>query len=259
VEAAEARYEMNYKNSGAEHHSTQSALQSLALICKKAGKLEKAAEALEKAYAVKVAKDGDSFISTGPNGTRRADDTLLEDMVSVYNKLGGNARGIQLGEKLCDVRIEIYGKEHSKTLAAMTYLGYLYSQDGQDQKALEIMQQVYQLRVKVSGEEAPATLTVLNNLAVLNGNVGEHRTALTLQQKVYELRRKVQGESHPHTLQALRNLVCAYAWAEEYKTALEYAEVSYVLHCQVHGPDHANTLAAREMRDDMKKRVEEGF
>lgn len=259
VEAAEARYQLNDDNNGPESRNTQTALRSLALTYQKAGQLEKAAQALEKAYAVKVAKDGDSFVSTGPNGTRRADDALLEDMVSVYNKLGGNARGIQLGEKLCDVRIEIYGKEHSKTLAAMTYLGYLYSQDGQDQKALEIMQQVYQLRVKVSGEEAPATLTVLNNLAVLNGNVGEHRIALTLQQKVYELRRKVQGQSHPHTLQALRNLVCAYAWVEEYKTALEYAEVSYALHCRVHGPQDANTLAAREMRDDMKKRVEEGF
>ena len=258
IEAAEARYKFVCGSRGAEDPNTQAVLRSLALTYQKAGKLEKAAETLEKAYAAKVAKDGDGFISTGPNGTRWADDALLEDLVSVYTRLGGNARAVRLGEKLCDVRTEIYGREHSKTLTAMTWLGYLYSQVGQDQKALEIMQQIYALRVKVSGEESPATLTVLNNLAVLYGNVGEHRTALTLQQKVYALRRKTQGESHPHTLQALRNLVYAYAWVEEYKAALEYAEASYALHCQVYGPDDANTLAAREALDDIKKKVCQG-
>lgn len=258
IEAAEARYQLNYDNNGPESRNTQAALRSMALTYQKAGQLDKAAQALEKAYAAKVAKDGDGFISTGPNGTRWADDVLLEDLVSVYTKLGGNARAVRLGEKLCEVRIEIYGREHSKTLTAMTWLGYLYSQVGQDQKALEIMQQIYDLRVKVSGEEAPATLTVLNNLAVLYGNVGEHRKALTLQQKVYESRRKAQGESHPQTLQALRNLVYAYAWVEAYKTALEYAEVSCVLHCQVYGPDDVNTLAARETLEDMNKKVHRG-
>ena len=258
IEAAEARYKFVCESRGAEDPNTQSVLRSLALTYQKAGKLEKAAEALEKAYAVKVAKVGDGFISTGPNGTRWADDALLEDLVSVYTKLGGNARAVCLGEKLCDVRTEIYGREHSKTLTAMTWLGYLYSQVGQDHKALEIMQQIYALRVKISGEETPASLTVLNNLAVLHGNVGEHRTALTLQQKVYELRRKTQGESHPHTLQALRNLVYAYAWVEEHETALEYAEVSCALHCQVYGPDDANALAAREALEDMKKKARQG-
>jgi hypothetical protein len=258
IEAAEARYQLNDDHNGPESHNTQTALRNLALTYQKAGQLEKAAQALEKAYAVKVAKDGDGFISVRPNGTRWANDSLLEDLVSVYTKLGGNARAVRLGEKLCDVRTEIYGREHSKTLTAMTWLGYLYSQVGQDQKALEITQQVYELRVKVSGEESPATLTVLNNLAVLYGNMGEHQKALTLQQKVYESRRKVQGESHPHTLLALKNLVYAYTWVAEYKEALGYAEVFYALHCQVYGVDDGNTLAAQEMLDDIKKKVPQG-
>ena len=255
IEAAEARYRHNYERNGPKFHGTRSALRTLALTYRLAGKLDKAAEALEIMYADKVAQDGDSFISTGPNGTRRADDTLLEDMVSVYAKLGKNARLVQLCEKLCAVRTEIYGIAHNKTLTAMTWLGYAYREDGQHQKALEITKDVYRLRVQVSGEDAPATLTVLNNLAAVYGDVNDHQTALTLQKKLYALQKKLSGDSHPQTLKALKNLMYACDWAGNYETALEYAQAAYDLHCRIYGTDHTETAEVRDALEAIKKKM----
>jgi tetratricopeptide (TPR) repeat protein len=198
VETAHLRYQRLCEQGEENLVVIHSALRGLVDAYEKTGRLQDAANLLEHGCALQVKRDGDRFIG-GSGDSKWANDSLLNDLASIYVKLKNYDRAAPLCEKLYAIRQEVYGKEHNKTLNVMSWLAYVYAEAGQNEKALPLQREVYDLRVKVSGEEARATVTAMVNLGAMYEQVGDDLNAVVCLERALQYRSKTLGADHPDT------------------------------------------------------------
>jgi tetratricopeptide (TPR) repeat protein len=161
---------------------------------------------------------------------------------NTYKKLGA----YEVAEKHLDQALALgrtaLGKEHTRTVAAMSNLANLYRVQGRLDEAEPLLVRALELRRRDQGEEHPDTLNSINNLANIYIDQGRYDMAEPLYVQTLEIRRRLLGEMHPDTLLSMNNLAALY----QDRGRIEKAEPLYLKTLQsrreVLGEEHPHTV-----------------
>ncbi len=263
---------------GADHESTLSAQNSLAVACQGAGQLDRALRLLEKTLPASEAKLGHDHaitIATRNNlalayqaaaqsekalplyeETLKALEATLghdhpntltcrNNLAGAYKRAGKLDKALQLLEETLRASEAKLGQDHPFTLTCRNNLAGAYQDAGQLEKALPLLEEVLRTSTAKLGRDHPDTLTCRNNLATAYQAAGQLDKALPLYEETLQAREAMLGPDHPYTLTCRNNLAVAYQAAGQLHKALPLYEETLQAREAMLGPDHPDTLTCR--------------
>jgi tetratricopeptide (TPR) repeat protein len=175
---------------GAEHPSTATSLNNLALLLASQGDYEGARPLDERALAIREKVLGPEHPDTAES---------LNNLAGLLYAQGDYEAAGPLYERALAIYEKVLGAEHPGTATSLNNLaGLLYAQDDYD-RARPLYERALAIREKVRGPEHPDTATSLNNLAFLLYAQGDYEAARPLYARALAIYEKVLGAEHPHT------------------------------------------------------------
>jgi tetratricopeptide (TPR) repeat protein len=123
--------------------------------------------------------------------------------------LGRLTEGIELQERVVEVRTNLLGLRNRQTLAAMSALGRSYWLNGQYHEALKIQQSTVDLMKESFGTIDEDTLTAMDCLGVTLGSWHRYKESAEIHRQVLKARRIAKGATHDETLSTMQNLAMA--------------------------------------------------
>ncbi|KAJ7061278.1 hypothetical protein C8F01DRAFT_1288718 [Mycena amicta] len=136
------------------------------------------------------------------------------------------------------------GREHPKTLVAMTKLAETFWSLGQYTEAQKLQEQVLEKRTKLLGAEHPNTIHATAELAATFWSLGQYTEAQKLEEQVLKKQTKLLGAEHPNTILATANLAETYRSLGQYTEAQKLQEEVLEKQTKLLGPEHPNTIDA---------------
>jgi predicted enzyme related to lactoylglutathione lyase len=125
--------------------------------------------------------------------------TLLNNIGSVYDKIGDYNKALEFYEKALNIRKKVLGTEHPNTATSYNNIGSTYDSMGDYNKALEFYENALNIREKVLGTEHPDTATSYNNIGGVYDSMGDYNKALEFYEKTLQIFKKALGTEHPDT------------------------------------------------------------
>ena len=102
-------------------------------------------------------------------------------------------------QRALDIRLRLFGEEHSSTAESYLLLGFTQHEQGDLSSALQSKQRALDIRRKLFGEEHSSTAESYYLLGVTQLKRGDLSSALQSSQRALEIRRKLFGEEHLST------------------------------------------------------------
>ncbi|KAJ7061326.1 P-loop containing nucleoside triphosphate hydrolase protein [Mycena amicta] len=137
-----------------------------------------------------------------------------------------------------------FGREHPKTLVAMTKLAETFWSLGQYTEAQKLQEQVLEKRTRLLGSEHPDTVDATAWLATTVRSLGQYAEAQKLQKQVLEKWTKLLGAEHPNTIDATANLAATFRRLGQYTVAQKLQEQVLEKQTKLLGAEHPNTIDA---------------
>lgn len=156
--------------------------------------------------------------------------------------LGYYREAIPFGTDAYELYSQLFGEDHSDTLASLNALAVGYSKLGDWQKAMELTNRVYEGRLRIYGEDHDSTVACLNNMAIYAVMQGDYESAAQLMQKAFDAMLRLLGEDHPRTLICANNLASVYSRLGEHARSLELLQVVYQTQLRTLGENHRDIL-----------------
>ncbi|KAJ4165851.1 hypothetical protein LMH87_007463 [Akanthomyces muscarius] len=170
---------------------------------------------------------------------------LLSKMAICFNLLGKyNSAEVSYRASL-QLRNEVLGIEHPRTLGNLNGLANVLQCQGRYWEAEHTHRQTLELRQRVLGREHADTLASMSNLALSLVGGGKWQEAEQLHRQTLESRKTVLGEEHPETLASMNNLALLLDSRERCEEAGEIYQKTVPLMEKVLGKEHPNTLISR--------------
>ncbi|RYP33057.1 hypothetical protein DL768_011108 [Monosporascus sp. mg162] len=181
---------------------------------------------------------------TGSKDEKLARASLLHHAAGFFSYQGQSKDDEKFLVQATELRREILGEEHPKTLKSLNNLATTYLDQGRWNEAESLVMQVVEARKRVLGKEHPSTLTSTANLALTYWYQGRWKEAELLGVEVIEIRKRVLGKEHPRTLAGMAILASTYwdqgRWKEAESLEVQVVEITK----KVSGEEHPDTLNA---------------
>ncbi|KAI9674021.1 MAG: hypothetical protein M1829_003864 [Trizodia sp. TS-e1964] len=169
---------------------------------------------------------------------------LAEKIATYYGEQGQFNEAEKLEIEVLELRKEVLGTKHPKTITAMGNLASTWGQLGRLNEAEKLKLEVLELRKEVLGTKHPSTITAMGNLATSWGQLGKLNEAEKLEVEVLELQKEVLGTRHPETIGAMGNLASTW-WQLGRLNEAEKLEVEVLeLQKEVLGTKHPDIIRA---------------
>jgi len=195
---------------GADHPSTATSLNNLALLYHNQGRY-KEAEPLYK-RAIEICEK-----ALGANQPDTAN-SLNNLALLCYNQ-GRYEEAEPLNKRAIEIFEKVLGTNHPSTAASLNNLALLCYNQGRYEEAEPLYKRAIEICEKALGANHPDTATSLNNLTLLYHNQGRYEEAEPLYKRAIEICEKVLGENHPNTATFLNNLALLYNNQGRYEEA----------------------------------------
>jgi tetratricopeptide (TPR) repeat protein len=185
---------------GPDHPDTLNSRNTLAVVYRAAGRLDKAVSLHEQTLAARERV-------LGPDHP----DTLKSrnNLALAYRAAGRLDEAIPLYEQTLADRERVLGPDHPDTLSSRSNLAVAYRAAGRLDEAVSLHEQALAARERVLGPDHPDTLLSRSNLAVAYRAGGRTDEAIGLHEQTLADRERVLGPDHPDTLQSRNNLASA--------------------------------------------------
>ncbi len=222
---------------GAEHQETVRAVNQLANLHWRQGRLDEAEPLFREAYEVTRRRLGDDH-----------EDTMAYEMnlANVLRARGRFQEAEPLYEHNLETRLRVLGADHPGTLDTMGNLANHYQETGRYDKAEALHRRALDGRRRVQGPKAPGTISEMNNLGNDLSLLARYEEAGILMRETLALKIELYGAGHPTTLNSVDNLAIL-------NEVLGHDAEAEALHRQALegriralGPDHARTLESSE-------------
>ena len=212
---------------------TLCSLHALGSTLWRSGKLNEAADLMEKASQGLIRALGEEHLDTLRSMT---------EFALILRRQGKLDQATVMAKKVLETTIKVFGEEHIDRLSAMANLALALSSQGELDQAAALQEKVLEGSTKVRGAEHPDTLTALSNHAQTLSGQGKFEQAAAMEEKVLEARIKVLGEEDPDTLTALAKLA-AMLWRQGmFDQAATMLEKVLATRIKVLGEEHPDTL-----------------
>lgn len=158
-----------------------------------------------------------------------------------YSFLDGSLKVFERVEEMC---IQEFGKEHPLTAASYNNIGLVYKEKGEYRKALEYYIESLEIKENFLGLEHPDTATSYNNIGVVYKEKHEYDKAMEYYMKALEIREKVLDLERPDTAQSYNNIGVVYERKGDYKKAMEYHTKCLAFFEKEYGIEHPYTATS---------------
>ncbi|TVQ53993.1 MAG: serine/threonine protein kinase [Phycisphaerales bacterium] len=274
-EAQVEAYHLSIEALGEEHTDTLVAINGMAVLLMTEGKLDTAADYVDRALAGYRRVLGDDhpdtlsvidnigellrrqgqheearvYLEEALEGRRRVlgeeDPATLQTYVRLATHLhesGESERARDLLAETVETMRRVLGDQHQNTLTAINRLGMIYRDLGEFAQAESQLLEALRASEQRRGDDHPQTINAVLNLASLYRQTNRPREAKSLYRRALETNRRTLGETHPSTLLAMNSMgillgqIGDLAGSEEmYRRVLE-------AHLRIDGPDDPRTL-----------------
>jgi tetratricopeptide (TPR) repeat protein len=261
------------KTFGADHSTTSSTLNNLALAYLEVDRLDDAAAALDQAVANFVRLLGAEHPTTlnsklnranvdiyrrdwksaierleeirGPIESRLGAEnpqtlTTLNNLAQGYLATGRDVEGMKLLRRVRETYLRTLGPDHQSTLTATSNLAAQLLHEGNFDQAVEMLLDVKNRRLKQLGPKHPSTLIVENNLGVAFQSQGRYEDAIKSFETVRSALLEQFGPGHPQTLANSGNLASTYLDAKRFDDAIRLLNETRAAWIKRDGPDSSN-------------------
>lgn len=170
---------------------------------------------------------------------------LLSDFASISKGLGQpRFIALEYEEKALEIRLSLFGNEHSDTADSYNNIGGTYTGLGNHQRALEYQEKALETRLNIFGDKHPDTATSYLNIGGTYVNIGNYQRALEFQEKAVAIWLTLFDKDHPDTAIGYNNIGGAYNKLKKYDKALKYQEKALAIMLIVLGEEHPNTATS---------------
>lgn len=178
------------------------ALDELARLSERVGKLQQAESLLRRSLATVEAE-------LGPSHAKVA--TRLNNLAALLQKTPQKAEAERLYRRSLEIVEASFGPRHPKVATRLSNLALLLQSTGRPEEALELFWKALDIEERL-GPERPEVAVTLNNLAGLLLDLGRHEKAIPMFRRVLSILLAVsrtRGRRHPHLVPAADNYVRA--------------------------------------------------
>jgi len=209
-------------------------LNSLGMLCTRAGLYSEAIEYYEKALSLQL--------QLGCDEVDLATARVLTG--SVHCHLGQWFEARKLLEDALRVLVQELGEDHQTVAATEYQLGVVYAHLLLEHDAVRILNDALETQCELLGEDHPAFLRTRRELCKIQGPQDDE-AALGSLSKILQTQYDVHGHKHPNIADTLHTIGCLQIQRREYSEALSALEESYYMRMEFLGWDHplqASTL-----------------
>ncbi len=165
----------------------------------------------------------------------------LHNLAALYQAQGRYAEAQQLSKRALTIYEKTMGPESSSTAFSLITLAQIYRSQGSFAEAEPLSKRALAIREKVLGPEHPDTATSLNDLALLYQAQGAYAEAEPLYKSALAIREKILGPEHPETATSLNNLGVLYDAQGRYAEAEPFHKRALAIRERALGPEHPDT------------------
>ena len=222
---------------GADHQETVRAVNQLANLHWRQGRLDQAEPLFREAYEVTRRRLGDDH-----------EDTMAYEMnlANVLRARGRFQEAEPLYEHNLETRLRVLGADHPGTLDTMGNLANHYQETGRYDKAEALHRRALEARRRVLGPKAPGTVSEMNNLANDLALLGRYEEAGILMRETLALKTELYGAGHPSTLNTVDSIGSLNEVLGHDAEAEAFHRRALDGRSRALGPDHARTLQSSE-------------
>jgi tetratricopeptide (TPR) repeat protein len=219
---------------GPDNIDTLATLGSLAVVVRRAGRIDEAITLFEEARDLQMRTLGPEHRDTLAN---------LNGLALAYRDAARIPDAVRVFEQVRDAQLKQFGPDSPVTLVTLNNLGLAYRSAGRIDEAVRLFEQVYDQKVKALGATHLSTLATLTNLVLAYQDAGLPADAIRRLEEVRDQQTAKLSADHPQTLQTLHNLGNAYAANGRTADAIALLEQVRALRTKKLGADQLDTLS----------------
>ncbi|HXW71234.1 MAG TPA: tetratricopeptide repeat protein [Methylocella sp.] len=223
------------KSLGAEHPSTATSLNNLALVLLDQGDYAAAKPLLKRALAIREKVQGAEHPDTA---------TSLNALAGLLYSQGHYAAAKPLFERGLAISEKVLGADNPDTATSLNNLAALLDDQGDYEGAKPLYERALAIREKALGAEHPSTARYLNNLALLLFHQGDYAGAKLLCEQALAIFEKALGAGHPDTAASLNNLALVLESQGDYAAAKPHYERALTIKEKALGAEHPDTATS---------------
>ncbi|MDG2030998.1 MAG: tetratricopeptide repeat protein [Phycisphaerales bacterium] len=170
---------------------------------------------------------------------------LREIVADAYEQIGLYSEAAPEYEHALQIRTDLFGDAHERTLESVSDLGQLRLSQGQFKESRALLETALTGRRALLGKEDPETIGSMQNLGMALYRQGEVEEAEVIWSEALELSRRVNEAEDPVTATLASNLGVLYLEMNRLEDARILLEQDLTNSERLHGPTHPDTLDAK--------------
>ena len=139
------------------------------------------------------------------------------------------------------IRRKLFGEEHSSTADSYHLLGITKHAQGDFASAIQSTQRALDIRRKLSGEEHLSTADSYYSLGVIQHAQGNFASAIQSKQRALDIRRKLFGEEHSSTADSYQSLGITQHVQGDLSSAIQSTQRALDIRRKLSGEEHSST------------------
>ena len=168
------------------------------------------------------------------------------NLANLFSMLGRTDEALEAAEESLQLRIEMFGERHVKTIPSHTIQLYVLLNAGRLDEAIEKGQHLLTLSRQLSRENTLDSAGIWGAIGIAADRKGDAKLALEAHQQQLEIRTQLQPENHPDIAVTRSNLASAMMAMGDYEDSLNLLMKAWQVHNQNAGdePSRARAFAA---------------
>ena len=150
-----------------------------------------------------------------------------------------NLEAVESNKRALDIRLKVFGEEHSVTAASYDGLAVIQHSLGDCVSALESQHRALDIRLKVFGEEHSETARSYHSLGKIQHSLGDFVSALESKKRALEIRLKVLGEEHSESALSYHEIGATQHSLGDFVSALESEKRALDIRLKVFSGEHS--------------------
>ena len=157
------------------------------------------------------------------------------------HSLGDFTSALQSDLRALDVRIKLFGEDHSSTAESYHSLGATQHWLGDFTSAMQSAQRALDVRIKLFGEDHSSTAESYHSLGKTQHSLGDFTSALQSDLRALDVRIKLFGEDHASTAESYHSIGATQHSLGDFTSALQSAQRALDVRIKLFGEDHSST------------------
>ena len=166
---------------------------------------------------------------------------IYADHGVTQHEQGDFPSALQSKQRSLDIRLKLFGEEHSSTADSYQSLGITQHERGDFPSALQSKRNALDIRLELVGEEHSSTADSYHSLGYTQRKLGDFSSALQSAQRALDIRRKLFGEEHSSIADSYHSLGVTQLKLGDFPSALQSAQRALDISLELFGEEHPTT------------------